>query len=55
MEKNNDFYSLNSNILKNLSLEELEERLELECWYLCQTQGCLGQYTCDVDCGTLRE
>ena len=32
MEKNKDLISLNSKVLNEASIEELEERLELACW-----------------------
>ena len=54
METKKDFYSINSNILKNLSLEELEERLELDCWYACDVLQCNGALVCGaVTCGTV--
>ena len=35
MEKNKDLISLNSKVLNEASIEELEERLELACWNNC--------------------
>lgn len=35
MENNKDLISLNSKVLNESSIEELEERLELACWNNC--------------------
>jgi hypothetical protein len=47
MKAKKDFYPLNSDILNNLSLDELEERLELEiaCWWI-------NGASCDITCST---
>ena len=52
MDKKKDFYSLNSEIIKDLSVEALEERLELVCWYVCGYN-----LTCETypNCGPLSE
>jgi hypothetical protein len=46
MKTNNDLINLNSQILNELSVEELEERLEMGRWGCCD---CGPQYGCG-DC-----
>jgi hypothetical protein len=48
MKKNNDLISLNSQILNEISVEELEERLEMGSWGCCDCgplYGCGDCYT----------
>src|ERR1700750_307121 len=43
---------LTDEVLANLSIEELEERLEMQILHVSEAQWCLIDF-CGVDCGTL--
>jgi hypothetical protein len=49
MENKKELVSLNSKLYSSLSLEELEERMELGCWY--NACGCDGMCNCDGQSG----
>jgi hypothetical protein len=51
--KSPEIQSLNDDVLANLSIEELEERLELQILHLAEAQACYDcGNNCGVNCGT---
>ncbi len=47
--ENLEIQPLNDDVLANLSIEDLEERLELQLLHVTEAQGC---WDCGVECGT---
>ena len=47
--ENLEIQPLNEDVLANLSIEDLEERLELQLLHVTEAQGC---WDCGAECGT---
>ncbi|MGA9772153.1 MAG: hypothetical protein WBV94_24180 [Blastocatellia bacterium] len=47
--ENLEIQPLNDDVLANLSIEDLEERLELQLLHVTEAQGC---WDCGAECGT---